>query len=168
MKSVTPTSVKVSAADHGSHDPIAAYAIKQVPKHAAICHALRKEIDAALPNATSKVWHAMPVWFVGTNPVVGYKASAKHVNLLFWNDQSFHESGLKAAGKFRAAQVQFTGASQIDVKTLRRWLKQARTDLWDYQGNGDQELRALAGSAIHNFEAMLKTITIPESLDVTA
>jgi hypothetical protein len=28
------------------------------------------------------------VWFIDDNPVVGYSASAKSVNLLFWNGQA--------------------------------------------------------------------------------
>jgi hypothetical protein len=115
-------------------DPIADYAKAQIPEYAEICGALRVEVDTALPKATSKIWHAIPVWFVGENPVVGYKATAKYVNLLFWNGQAFDEPGLTAAGKFRAAQIKFTKASEIDQKALRRWLKKAKTDIWDYQG----------------------------------
>ena len=77
----------------------------------------------------------MPVWFVGENPVVGFNVTAqKGVNLLFWNGQSFGEPALKAAGKFKAAQIQFTDGTQIDLKMLRRWLKKAGTDIWDYSG----------------------------------
>jgi hypothetical protein len=45
------------------HD-IANYAEKQAAQYAEICHALRTEIDAVLTKATSKIWHAIPVWFV--------------------------------------------------------------------------------------------------------
>jgi hypothetical protein len=116
-------------------DMIARYTKGQTKEHAAICAVLRKEIDAALPKATSKIWHAIPVWFIGENPVVGYNiTSKKGVNLLFWNGQSFGEPALQAAGKFKAAQIQFTELSQIDRTALRRWLKKARTDIWDYRG----------------------------------
>jgi len=105
-------------------DAIAHYATTQTTEHAAICQALRVEIDAALPKATSKIWHAIPVWFIGENPVVGYNMTAKKgVNLLFWSGQSFNEPALEAAGKFKAAQIQFTDVSQIDSKALRRWLR---------------------------------------------
>jgi hypothetical protein len=104
--------------------------------HAVICQALRAHIDAGLPKATSKLWHGSPVWFIGENPVVGYSVTAKKgVNLLFWNGQSFGDPALKAAGKFRAAQIQFTDASQIDVKLLRRRLKHAGTDIWDFRSH---------------------------------
>lgn len=111
---------------------IAQYDKTQNAEHAAICHALHAEIDNALPEATSKIWHGSPVWFIGENPVVGYNVTSKKgVNLLFWNGQSFGESALKAAGKFRAAQIQFTEVSGIDLNALRRWLKRAGTDIWD-------------------------------------
>jgi hypothetical protein len=117
-----------------SSSAIADYAQAQSVGHAAICNYLRAEIDAASPGATSKIWHSMPVWFIGENPVVGYKSTPKHVNLLFWNGQSFNEPSLQPAGEFRAAQIQFTGVSQIDGKALRRWMGKARTEIWDYAG----------------------------------
>ena len=116
-----------------SDDPISEYASRYPGESATICQVLRAEIDASIPKATSKIWHAIPVWFIGESPVVGYKVTSKHVDLLFWNGQSFNEPALKAAGKFRAAQIQFTEASQIDIKLLRRWLKKARTNIWDYK-----------------------------------
>jgi hypothetical protein len=75
----------------------------------------------------------MPVWFMDGNPVVGYNATAKYVNLLFWNGQSFIEKGLTAAGKFKAAQIKYTDVSEIDEKTLRRWLKEAGTKIWNFK-----------------------------------
>jgi len=35
-----------------------------------IYEALRKEIETTLPEATSKVWHGHPVWFLQDNPIV--------------------------------------------------------------------------------------------------
>ena len=114
---------------------IAHYMITQTAEHAAVCRALRSEIDTVLTKATSKIWHGIPVWFIGENPVVGFGVTSKKgVNLLFWNGQSFGEPVLKAAGKFRAAQIQFTSVFQIDTKSLRRWLKKTGTDIWDYKG----------------------------------
>lgn len=121
--------------DTAGADAIADYAKTQTAEHAAICQRLRAEIDATLTTATARIWHAIPVWFIGANPIVGYNVTAKKgVNLLFWSGQSFEEPALKAAGKFRAAQIQFTKVSDIDPRALRRWLKQARTNIWDYQG----------------------------------
>jgi hypothetical protein len=114
-------------------ETIASYISGLEAGDAAICRVLRKEIDASLPKATSKIWHAIPVWFVGECPVVGFSLAAKQVNLLFWNGQSFDEPLLKAAGKFKAAQIKFGDVAEIDVKLLRRWLKKAGTDVWDYR-----------------------------------
>jgi Domain of unknown function (DU1801) len=113
---------------------IAHYNHAQAPAFAAVCDTLRDEIDAALPAATSKIWHAIPVWFVGDVPVVGYKATAKQVTLLFWNGQGLAAPELKPAGKFKAAQIQFTDVAEIPLKNLRRWLKQAGQHLWDHPG----------------------------------
>ena len=99
-----------------------------------IVQALDREIAKGLPKAESKVWHAMPVWFVDANPVVGYKSSARHVTLLFWNGQAFNEPSLVPAGKFKAAQIQYASADSIRVVDLRRWLRKAARDIWDYKG----------------------------------
>lgn len=117
-------------------DPIAHYGKRQTAEHAAICHALRSQIDVALPKAASKIWHGSPVWFVGDNPVVGYNVTAKNgVSLLFWNGRSFGESRLTAAGKVgQAAQIHFTHVDQIEAMSLRRWLKRAATDVFDSRG----------------------------------
>jgi hypothetical protein len=91
-------------------------------------------IDAALPKATARVWHGSPVWFIDENPVVGYSATAKAVKLLFWNGQAFGEPDLKPVGKYRAAEAVFGDASEIDTTAVRRWLKKARTDVFDSRG----------------------------------
>ena len=114
----------------GGHQ-IVAYSQAQPPAFRAICEALRGLIDAALPKATSKVWHGSPVWFIEGNPVVGYSATAKAVSLLFWNGRAFDEPGLKPVGKYRAAQVVFEDAAEIDLQAIRRCLKKARSDVLD-------------------------------------
>jgi hypothetical protein len=134
MKSKTATKTIADKKSTDGADVIAHYAETQTAEQAAICHALRAEIDAVLPKAISKIWHGSPVWFIGENPVVGYNVtSQKGANLLFWNGQSFGEPALQSVGKFRAAQTQFTDVSEIDSKALRRWLKKASTDIWDYR-----------------------------------
>ena len=114
-----------------THEAITRYAESLSGGQAAICRVLRNEIDAALPKAVSKIWHGNPVWFMGENPVVGYNATAKAVNLLFWNGQAFEEIDLKPVGKYRAAQAVFADAEEIDVKVVRRWLKKAKSDVFD-------------------------------------
>ena len=115
-------------------DPIAAYAADLPITFREVCHSLRGLISAGLPKATSKIWHGGPVWFDGENPVVGYDARAKGVNLLFWNGQAFDEPDLKPVGKYGAAQATFTDVSEVDPKTVRRWLKKARENVFDSVG----------------------------------
>src|SRR5262245_21932104 len=109
---------------------IAAYSQAQPPALRTMCNRLRALIDTALPKANSKIWHGSPVWFLDDNPVVGYNATAKTVNLLFWNGQAFDEPALKPVGKYRAAQAVFADAAEIDRKIIRRWLKNAKTDVF--------------------------------------
>ncbi len=114
-------------------DEIAAYNAALAPDDRAICDLLRTEIDAALPDAASKIWHAHPVWFLGGNPVVGYSQLKGAVRLLFWSGQSFDEPGLRPEGKFKAAEARFTQSAQVDPDRLRDWLAKARAIQWDYQ-----------------------------------
>ena len=116
-------------------DLIERYPLKAPAALAAVCQLLRTEIDRALPAAAAKIWHAMPVWFVGENPVVGYKLASRYVNLLSWNGQSFEDPVLTAAGSFRAAQIRITEVSGIDRAALRRWLKRAGTDVFDLRAH---------------------------------
>ena len=46
----------------------------------------------------------------------------------------FDEPGLVAAGKFKAAQIHYGSADEIRVADLRRWLRKAAKDIWDYRG----------------------------------
>ena len=127
------------------HKSVAAYDAAQSPAAAETCRKLHVEIERTLPGATSKVWHGHPVWFVGETPVVGYRARAKDgVVLLFWNGQALDAAALTPVGKFKAAQACYAGVSAIEVGSLRRWLKLARTKLWDV--NEVREARARAAA----------------------
>jgi hypothetical protein len=112
----------------------ASYARTQDPALGAICAKLQTEIDRALPDASSKIWHGSPVWFIGENPVVGYSVRAKRVDLMFWSGQLFDEPLLRAVGKDKAAQVSIQDCSEIDAGALRRWLEKAGTVVFDYAG----------------------------------
>jgi hypothetical protein len=98
-----------------------------------ICDVLAREIDANLPGAENRIWHAHPVWFLDGNPVVGYSRLKGCVRLLFWSGQSFEEEDLKAEGSFKAAEARFTAADEVDLKRLKRWLSKARAIQWDYK-----------------------------------
>lgn len=117
-----------------SKDEVAAYSEGQRPALRTICDRLHALIAAGLPKATSKVWHGSPVWFIDDNPVVGYSANAKGVQLLFWNGQAFGEEGLEPMGKHRAAQAVFADAAEIDPAAVRRWLRKAGSDVFDSRG----------------------------------
>ena len=113
---------------------IPAYDAAQRAAEASICRRLRKEIERALPAASSKVWHGAPVWFVGETPVVGYNVAAKGgVVLLFWNGRAFEDPALTPIGKFKAAQARYANVSEIKEAPLRRWLKTAGTEIWDIE-----------------------------------
>lgn len=99
----------------------------------AICDLLAKEIDARLPDAESKIWHAHPVWFLDGNPVVGYSKLKDSVRLLFWSGQSFDEPGLQNEGKFKAAEARYESVDDVKVRVLARWVKKAREIQWDYK-----------------------------------
>lgn len=119
--------------DHVSNSAVDAYSQSLPAKFRAICDRLRGLISAALPKATAKVWHGGPVWFIDPNPVVGYSANAKGVNLLFWNGQAFGDPSLKPVGQQRAAQASFKDVAEIDRKVIEGWLQKAKTDVFDSQ-----------------------------------
>ena len=112
---------------------IAAYNNKQESEESAICHLLSREIDANLPEAESKIWHAHPVWFLNGNPVVGYCKLKNCIRLLFWSGQTFNEEALQKEGSFKAAEVRYTSPEQINPTDLKRWLQKAREIQWDYK-----------------------------------
>ncbi|MEQ1688737.1 MAG: DUF1801 domain-containing protein [Sphingopyxis sp.] len=114
-------------------DHIDGYHQRQSAVDQAICARLRSEIDAALPDATSKIWHAHPVWFLDGNPIVGYSRLKAGLRLMFWSGQSFGEVGLTGNSKFKDAAVLFSDAAQVDIEALRRWLGKAREIQWDYK-----------------------------------
>ena len=103
------------------------------PQDRDICNLLAREIDQALPEAENKIWHAIPVWFLDGNPVVGYSKLKECVRLLFWSGQSFEEEGLDKEGSFKAAEVRYTAADQVNRQNLKRWLAEARDIQWDYK-----------------------------------
>lgn len=112
---------------------IQAYNNKQNAEDRVICDILAVEINRGLPEAENKIWHAHPVWFLDGNPVVGYSKLKGGVRLLFWSGQSFEEEGLQKEGSFKAAEIRYTVAEQIDTADLQRWLDKSRLIQWDYK-----------------------------------
>lgn len=113
--------------------PIELYNIKQKIEEEAICSLLYAHIQQHLPHAESKIWHGAPVWFSEGNPIVGYDVLKNCVRLLFWSGQTFDEPGLKAEGKFKAAEARYTNTSQININDLSRWLQKSEKIQWDYK-----------------------------------
>lgn len=99
----------------------------------AICDLLMAEIDKNLAKAESRIWHRHPVWFLDGNPIVGYSKLKDSVRLMFWSGQSFEEDDLVPEGSFKAAEMRYTSAEEVNVRNLKRWLKKAEKIQWDYK-----------------------------------
>jgi hypothetical protein len=112
---------------------IEAYNNAQSAEDKKICNLLYSEINRSLPEAEHKIWHAHPVWFLDGNPVAGYSKLKDSIRLMFWSGQSFDEDALQKEGNFKAAEVRYTTATQVNKKDLERWLKKAREIQWDYK-----------------------------------
>ena len=112
---------------------VQAYNDLQSAEDKPICDTLAQEISRQLPEAKNKIWHAHPVWFLDGNPIVGYSKLKGCVRLLFWSGQSFDEDTLQKEGSFKAAEMCYTAAEQINKKDLIRWLKKAKEIQWDYK-----------------------------------
>ncbi|HQQ93928.1 MAG TPA: DUF1801 domain-containing protein [Bacteroidia bacterium] len=129
---------------------IKAYNKKLVKNSQAICEPLAAIIDQELKATENKIWHAHPVWFIEGNPIVGYQQLKDCIRLLFWSGQSFEEDILQAEGSFKAAEIRYTDASQINAKDLKRLMKKARDIQWDYKNlikrKGKLERLVKAGS----------------------
>jgi hypothetical protein len=97
-----------------------------------ICEVLRNKIERSVPEATSKVWHGHPVWFLDNNPIVWYSKLKDSIQLLFWSGQSFEEIWLTNTGSFKATEKRYSSIEQIDIMELSHWLKKSRDIQWDY------------------------------------
>ncbi|MEO7424453.1 MAG: DUF1801 domain-containing protein [Fibrobacteria bacterium] len=112
---------------------IPAYNRGQSAEDEAICDLLNKEIDRALPQAQSRIWHGGPVWFLDENPIVGYHKLKSGIRILFWSGQSFEEEGLEKEGTFKAAETRYAALKEVKVTALRRWLAKSKRIQWDYK-----------------------------------
>lgn len=116
------------------HTNIQSYNNSQVSEYKAICELLRKTIDASLPEAESKIWHAHPVWFLEGNPIVGYSKEKLGIRLMFWSGKGFDEEKLNVqGGKFKDASIFYNHVDEVNSTDLARWLKKAKDIQWDYK-----------------------------------
>ncbi len=100
----------------------------------AISAKLQAIINTELTNATSKLWHGAPVWFLDGNPIVGYSSQKLGLRLMFWSGADFGENQLEpGTGKFKDASIFYTSVEQIDAHLLKRWLSKAANIQWDYK-----------------------------------
>lgn len=110
------------------------YNSSQQQAYAEVCNRLADIIDESLCEATNKIWHAHPVWFINENPIVGYSIQKPGVRLMFWSGADFEEGGLNVVGKkFKDASVFYNTTSEINERDLKRWLKKAEEIQWDYK-----------------------------------
>ena len=110
------------------------YNEKQLAVDLAICDLLANTINAALPQAESKVWHAHPVWFINENPIVGYSKQKKGIRLMFWSGADFNEPSLNVlGGKFKDASIFYNSVAEINLTDLSSWLQKAQEIQWDYK-----------------------------------
>jgi hypothetical protein len=85
-------------------------------------------IDAELPDATTKLYHGIPVWCVGDEPTVGIKPAKAHVSVLFFRGQKIPDATgkLVASGSFEMASVKLASAADLDEEALRAWVHAAK------------------------------------------
>jgi hypothetical protein len=88
---------------------------------------LRALIESELPDATTRMYHAIPVWSVGAEPTVGVKANAKDIALLFFRGQRIVDptGRLTPNGSFEMASTKLVSADDVDETVIRDWVRQA-------------------------------------------
>ncbi|MGL4311936.1 MAG: DUF1801 domain-containing protein [Paracoccaceae bacterium] len=116
------------------YDTVDAFIDQQVPEDRVVCEILRDMINAGLPEAESKIWHAHPVWFLDGNPVTGFSRLKAGIRLMFWSGAGFDEVELRpGTGKFMDASIIYTSVGQINAGDIGRWPQKAKQIQWDYK-----------------------------------
>ena len=85
-------------------------------------------IASELPDATTKLYHGIPVWCVGDQPTVGLKPAKAHLSVLFFQGQKIPDATgrLVASGSFELASVKLADPGDLDEAALRAWVRAAR------------------------------------------
>lgn len=95
---------------------------------------LSEIISEELPNASSKIWHAHPVWFINENPIVGFSKQKAGIRLMFWSGADFDEPELAVRGeKFKDASLFYQNPEEINHDKVKRWLQKSINIQWDYK-----------------------------------
>jgi hypothetical protein len=99
-----------------------------------ICNKLATIIDKHLQHTDNKIWHAHPVWFIDSNPIVGYSKQKKGIRLMFWSGADFEEDALNVRGeKFKDASIFYNAVKEIRTTDFKRWLEKSEKIQWDYK-----------------------------------
>ena len=110
------------------------YNKRQAETDQSICEQLASIINEGLPGAEGKIWHGHPVWFLDGNPIVGYSKQKKGLRLMFWSGADFEEPDLNIRGaKFKDASIFYQTKTDINTKSLKRWLQTSQHIQWDYK-----------------------------------
>lgn len=112
---------------------IAEYNAHQTGEFKAICDKLLQEITDQIGKLPSRIYYKIPVWFVDDNPAVGYDVRKDYVNLLFWSGQAFETPGLTKEGSFKAAEIRYRSAAEIDTELLHAWLQESTKKVYNYR-----------------------------------
>ncbi|MCO6461859.1 MAG: DUF1801 domain-containing protein [Saprospiraceae bacterium] len=87
-----------------------------------------------LSEATTKIWHGHPVWFIEGNPIAGYSQQKQGIRLMFWSGADFEEESLSVKGKkFKDASVFFNEVGEINEDEIIRWIEKSKVIQWDYK-----------------------------------
>ncbi|MBL8005559.1 MAG: DUF1801 domain-containing protein [Candidatus Kapabacteria bacterium] len=106
----------------------------QTMEDKAICDLLSTIITEQLPEATNKIWHRHPVWFLNGNPIVGFSKQKKGIRLMFWSGADFDEEALSVKGeKFKDASIFYNSLHEINSEDVKRWLEKSSRIQWDYK-----------------------------------
>jgi len=101
---------------------------------AEICEILALLITSTLKEATNKIWHSHPVWFLDGNPIVGYSKQKKGLRLMFWSGADFQEECLNVRGeKFKDASIFYTSLDEINLDDVKRCLEKSKEIQLDYK-----------------------------------
>ncbi len=115
-------------------EEIKKYNNSQTEQDKKICNLLMRIIDENLTFTESKIWHSHPVWFINSNPIVGYSKLKDGIRLMFWSGADFNEDALKpGTGKFKDASIIYQNFDEIDKPKLKTWLKKSEKIQWDYK-----------------------------------
>ncbi len=116
------------------NEEIKSYNNQQTATDKEICDLLANTIDRELLPAESKIWHGHPVWFLESNPIVGYSKQKNGIRFMFWSGADFDEENLSIKGKkFKDASIFYHNATEVKEDELIRWLNKSKEIQWDYK-----------------------------------